>query len=293
MVDDPVATLRRFNRSWTQRVGVLDDSFLGSGRPLGPSRLLFELAAEGTGVRELRERLGLDSGYLSRLLRQLESEGLVAVGADPSDARRRVVRLTPDGVGARQDLDDRSDALAQGLVAALSIRQRELLAVHLDSADRLVRAATAAMDVVDPGSEPARSAVQAYLRELDERFEEGFDPSEAEGDRTALGGSTGRFVLARSDGTVIGCGGLQRLDDDAAEIKRMWAHPAWRGLGLAGRLLRRLETEAAQLGHHVVRLDTNRALTDAIGMYRAAGYEEIDRYNDNPYADHWFEKRLG
>ena len=70
-----MATLRRFNRSWSQRVGVLDESFLGSGRPLGPSRLLFELRGGGSSVRELRERMDLDSGYLSRLLRQLETEG--------------------------------------------------------------------------------------------------------------------------------------------------------------------------------------------------------------------------
>jgi DNA-binding MarR family transcriptional regulator len=293
MVDDPVTTLRRFNRSWTQRVGVLDESFLGSGRPLGPSRLLFELGMSGSSpVRELREGLGLDSGYTSRLLRQLEAEGLVSVGPDPADGRRRVARLTKAGVAARQDLDDRSDALAQRLVSALSDRQSQRLAECLDHADRLVRAATVSLDLVDPGSEAAHTAVAAYLRELDETFEEGFDASEAAGDEQTMGGATGRFVVARSDGTVAGCGGLQPLADGAAEIKRMWVHPDWRGVGLAGRLLRRLEQEAAGLGHRVVRLDTNRALTDAIAMYRAAGYLEIPRYNDNPYADHWFEKRL-
>src|SRR2546430_1706658 len=99
---DAVATLRRFNRSWSQRVGVLDESFLGSGRPLGPSRLLFELRSGGSSVRELRERMGLDSGYLSRLLRQLETEGLIAVTPDPGDARRRVVTLTEQGAAAQQ-----------------------------------------------------------------------------------------------------------------------------------------------------------------------------------------------
>ena len=83
-----IATVRQFNRAWTQRVGALDESFLGSGRPLGPSRLLFEIGSTpgGAVVRELRDRLGLDSGYLSRLLRRLEDEGLVTTGADPDDA---------------------------------------------------------------------------------------------------------------------------------------------------------------------------------------------------------------
>lgn len=292
MTNDAVDTLRRFNRSWSQRVGVLDESFLGSGRPLGPSRLLFELGTGGSGVRELRERMDLDSGYLSRLLRQLEAEGLISVAPDPADARRRVATLTKRGVAAQQDLDDRSDALAHGLVDALSERQRQRLAECLGQADRLVRAATISLDVVDPASELAREAVAAYFRELDETFEGGFDAASGVGDEQSLGGATGRFVVAVSDGVVVGCGGLQSLASDVGEIKRMWVDRDWRGLGLAGRLLRRLEHEAVELGQRVVRLDTNSSLTDALAMYQAAGYVEIPRYNDNPYPDHWFEKRL-
>ena len=292
MVDDPVATLRRFNRSWSQRVGVLDESFLGSGRPLGPSRLLFELRGGGSSVRELRERMDLDSGYLSRLLRQLEGEGLISVSPDPADARRRIVSLTQRGVVAQQDLDDRSDALAHGLVDALSERQRVRLAECLDQADRLVRAATVSLDLVDPASEHARTAVAAYFRELDETFAGGFDAAAGATDEHTLGGETGRFLVAVSSGVVVGCGGLQSLAEDVGEIKRMWVHREWRGLGLAGRILRRLEEESAALGHRVVRLDTNSSLAAAIAMYRAAGYVEIPRYNDNPYPDHWFEKSL-
>lgn len=289
---DAVTTLRRFNRSWSQRVGVLDESFLGSGRPLGPSRLLFELRSGGSSVRDLRERMDLDSGYLSRLLRQLESEGLIAVTPDPSDARRRIVTLTTQGVAAQQDLDDRSDAIAHRLVDALSERQRVRLAECLDQADRLVRAATVSLDLVDPASEPARTAVAAYFRELDETFEGGFDAAAGNGDEHTLGGETGRFLVAISGGVVVGCGGLQTLAPGIGEIKRMWVHREWRGLGLAGRLLRRLEQESVALGHQVVRLDTNSSLPAAIAMYRAAGYIEIPRYNDNPYPDHWFEKSL-
>jgi DNA-binding MarR family transcriptional regulator/GNAT superfamily N-acetyltransferase len=289
---DAVATLRRFNRSWSQRVGVLDESFLGSGRPLGPSRLLFELRSGGSSVRELRERMDLDSGYLSRLLRQLESEGLIAVTPDPSDARRRIATLTSQGVAAQQELDDRSDAIAHRLVDALSERQRVRLAECLDQADRLVRAATVSLDLVDPGSAAARTAVTAYFRELDETFEGGFDAAAGNGDEQTLGGDTGRFLVAISGGVVVGCGGLQTLEPGVGEIKRMWVHREWRGLGLAGRLLRRLEHESSALGHQVVRLDTNSSLADAIAMYRAAGYVEIPRYNDNPYPDHWFEKSL-
>ncbi|MCW2800995.1 MAG: hypothetical protein JWQ70_2467 [Aeromicrobium sp.] len=288
---DAVETLRSFNRSWTQRIGVLDDSFLGSGRPLGPSRLLFEIGRDGLGVRELRERLGLDSGYVSRLLRRLEDEGLVEVRPDPADARRRVVRLTPDGMVAHRDLDDRSEELARRLVEPMSERRQSALAEHLGQAERLIRAATVSLDVVDPASPRAHEAVAAYLRELDATFSEGFDAGEAAHDHADLSG-TGRFIVAASDGVAVGCGGLRRVDAETAEIKRMWVDREWRGLGLAGRLLRRLEDEALDLGHQRVWLDTNRALTPAIAMYRAAGYTDIARYNDNPYADFWFEKSL-
>ena len=119
MAEQQTAVLRRFNRTYTQRIGALDESFLGTGRPLGPSRLLFEVGSTGASVRELRDRLGLDSGYLSRLLRYLERDGLVDVRPDPDDARRRRVTLTRRGRTAWRRLDDRSEELARTLVAEL------------------------------------------------------------------------------------------------------------------------------------------------------------------------------
>ena len=108
-------------------------------------------------MRELRDRTGLDSGYVSRLLRRLEREGLVRTEIDPEDARRRLVSLTADGRLARQDLDDRSEQLARDLVEPLSDGQRSRLAEALDSADRLLRAATTAIATGDPASRPAQS----------------------------------------------------------------------------------------------------------------------------------------
>jgi ribosomal protein S18 acetylase RimI-like enzyme len=90
----------------------------------------------------------------------------------------------------------------------------------------------------------------------------------------------------------VACGGVQTIGDRLGEVKRMWVHPDWRGAGLGSRLLRRLEDEARALGHRTVRLDTNGTLTEAIAMYDRAGYRRIERYNDNPYAQAWFEKPL-
>src|SRR5215216_3939895 len=103
MVTQHTATLRRFNRTYTQRVGALDDSYLGLGWPLGASRLIFEIGGSGTTVRELRDRLDLDSGYLSRLLRRLTRAGVVAVEPDQADRRRRLVTLTAEGRKVRSD----------------------------------------------------------------------------------------------------------------------------------------------------------------------------------------------
>ena len=284
------AVLRHFNRAWSQRVGVLDESFLGSGRPIGPSRLLFEVGSASVAVRELRDRTGLDSGYVSRLLRRLEREGLVRTEVDPGDARRRLVSLTAEGRLARQDLDDRSERLARDLVAPLSDGQRARLSEALDSADRLLRAATTVIAPDDPESAPAQLALASYYDELARRFDDGFDPGEESFD--AFRPPDGAMLLAMSDGEPVACGGLQRLDDQTAEIKRMWVHPDWRGAGLGGRMLRALEQAAVDHGRALVRLDTNVVLTDAVSMYRRAGYTEIARYNDNPDAHHWFEKSI-
>jgi DNA-binding MarR family transcriptional regulator/GNAT superfamily N-acetyltransferase len=296
---DEVALVRRFNRSYTRRIGVLGDSYLDTGRrpparPLGPSRVLFELGAGPTRVGELRRRLGLDSGYLSRLLRQLELEELVRCGRDPSDGRQRIVRLTAHGRRAWQRLDRRSELLAAQLVEPLAPRQRAALAAALATADRLLCAAAVTFDAIDPGAEDAQAAMRRYFAELDLRFANGFDPGEggADGDAVTMAAPDGAFVLVRSDDEVIGCGGVLCLDTTTAEIKRMWIDPDWRGVGLAGRLLSHLESRARVLGRERVVLDTNESLSEAIAMYHRFGYVPIGRYNDNPYAHHWFEKHL-
>lgn len=284
MAPDDAAVLRRFNRTYTQRIGVLEESFLGTGRPLGVSRLLFEIGPEGAGVRELRERLDLDSGYLTRLLRRLEDDGLAEVHPDPADRRRRVATLTTRGRRAWRELDDRSEDLAVRLLDPLTPRQRERLSAALATADLLVRAATIHLREVAPTDPAAVEAAGRYFAELDQRFPEGFDPGEPD--------HAGTFLLATSGGEPVAYGGVRDLSPEVGEVKRMWVHPGWRGAGLGARMLRELEALARRLGHTRVVLDTNGTLTEAIEMYGRAGYRPIERYNDNPYAEAWFEKEL-
>jgi GNAT superfamily N-acetyltransferase len=133
----------------------------------------------------------------------------------------------------------------------------------------------------------------AYFAELDRRFDGGFDPGDGLADEAAtMRPPYGGFLLARSEGEVVACGGVHALGDGVAEVKRMWVHDDWRGAGLGTRVLRALEDEARRLGHRRVRLDTNGTLVEAVAMYERAGYRHIGRYNDNPYAQAWFEKDL-
>src|SRR3954447_6538023 len=148
--------VRSFNRTVTQRIGVLQDEYLARGRPLGASRVLWELGAGAADVRALRARLDLDSGYLSRLLRSLEREGLVVVETGPADRRVRTVRLTAAGRAERAVLDRESDALAASLLAPLGAAQRERLVDAMATVERLLTAGLVEVAVADPRSAAAR-----------------------------------------------------------------------------------------------------------------------------------------
>lgn len=285
--------MRRFNRTVAQRIGALNDEYLARGRPLGMSRVLWEIGPEGTDVRSLRSRLDLDSGYLSRLLRSLEGDGLVHVEPDPADRRVRTIRLSESGRTEREILDRQSDALAWSLLASLTDVQRSRLVEAMGSVERLLTVGLVEVDVEDPTSEAAQVCLRSYHAELDSRFESGFDP-----DRslpvvaTEVTEPAGLFLVGRLHGEPIGCGGLKLHGDGAAEIKKLWVAASARGLGVGRRLLDELERHARQRDVTVVRLDTNRSLKEAISLYRSAGFVEINRFNEEPYAHHWFEKRL-
>jgi DNA-binding MarR family transcriptional regulator/predicted GNAT family N-acyltransferase len=289
-----VTRVRRFNRTVTQRVGALDDRFLARDRPLGASRLLWEIGTtDGRDVRALRTDLDLDSGYVSRLLRSLQEAGLVRVEAKDSDRRVRVARLTRAGVAERGVLDRRSDELAASLLDPLSESQRARLVQAMAEVERLLTAGLVTVEPAEPTHPDARYCLQEYLRELDRRFDVGFDPKQsipAEADDLRPPG--GLMLVARLRGDPIGCGALKFHQHEPAEVKRMWVTRSARGLGLGRRLLTELETRAAQHGAHRIRLETNRSLAEAIALYRSAGYREVDPFNDEPYAHHWFEKDL-
>jgi len=290
---DPVAQLRSLHRIVTERAGALQARFLGLDRPYGESRVLWEVGLAGAEVRELRRRLALDSGYLSRLLRSLEAAGLVVVGRSGADGRVRVAQLTAAGRREQQELDRRSDRLAVSILDPLEPEQREQLAAAAATVERLLTASLVEIAIADPRTADARWCIRRYFEELVARFERGFDPAASNPlEEDELAPPHGLFLVARLRGKPVGCGALRHRGGGHTDVKRMWVDPTVRGLGLGRRLLRELEGRASAAGASVVQLETNGALLEAIELYRSAGYEEVPAFNDEPYGEHWFRKHL-
>ncbi len=283
--------IRRFNRAVTRETGALDTSFLGRGRPLGAARVLNAIGKGQDDIGHIRKYLGLDSGLMSRLLRSLETEGLITTLPHPKDGRRRIAQLTQSGETEFSAYEELSNAQAQKLLDAhpkpnALLAAMDLVASALGQDDITIERA-------DPTSATAQSCLSQYYDELAQRFERGFDVNlSCDPDAGDMCPPRGDFIIANSDGQAIGCAGLKGSGGTTAEVKRLWVSPAARGLKLATRLMAEIEARALNFGIDTLRLDTNSALPEAVALYRNAGWTEIPRFNDDPYPDVFFEKRL-
>jgi DNA-binding MarR family transcriptional regulator/GNAT superfamily N-acetyltransferase len=284
-----VTGVRRFNRLVTRRVGALDERHLERNRPLGQARVLWEIGRGGCEVGVLRARLGLDSAQLSRSLRALEQDGLITVVAHERDTRVRFAALTAAGVSEWGELDAASDKAALAILGPLSRRQRDQLLEAMGGVERLLMASLIEIEARAPSDPLARVCLRSYRSEIEARFGMRFDLGSSDDQFVP---PDGLFLVAILESEPVGCGALKVYTDGPPEIKRLWTAPTARGIGLGRRLLTELERAAAASGATTVRLDTNRSLIEAIALYRSTGYEEIARYNDNPYAHHLFEKDL-
>jgi DNA-binding MarR family transcriptional regulator/GNAT superfamily N-acetyltransferase len=288
---EQVRRVRSFNRTVSQRIGALNDHFLGRDRPLGEARLLYEIGRDGADMRDLRARLELDSGYASRLLRSLERQGLVKARATANDGRVRRATLTRKGLREIAELDRRAEALADSVLAPLNAAQRDRLIAAMTEVERLMRASAVQIAAEAAASADALWCIEQYFSENARRFDAGFDPARTISAKPdELTPPAGIFIVARLGGRPIGCGGLKVKDRNIGEIKRMWVSPDARGLGLGRRLLQTLEAHARAFGVRTLRLETNRALKEAQALYRSSGYFEVAPFNDEPFAHHWFEK---
>src|SRR4051794_214017 len=272
MLKAEIAEVRRFNRLVTLRAGALDNHFLGRARPLGASRVLYEIGTAGSDLRGLRRRLGLDAGYASRLVASLEREGLVRVEQASGDRRVRTARLTAAGRREVDQMNRRSDRAAADLLDALPAPQRARLVTAMDEVHRLLRLAGLRIERVSPTHETARQCVARYFKELGQRFEAGLDPAASlPADDRDLAPPGGAFLIGSIDGEPVASGAVKTVEPGIGSLKRMWVAEDVRGLGIGRRMLEALEMEARGLGFRVLRLETNRALLEAIRLYQSTG----------------------
>jgi ribosomal protein S18 acetylase RimI-like enzyme len=170
---------------------------------------------------------------------------------------------------------------------------RERLVDRRRTGERLLTFAAVEILPVDPTHPDARQCFRAYFAELDSRSESGFDPyAGISAEPHELTAPAGCLLIAYLHAQPVGCGAVKHHPGAPSEIKRMWVSASARGLGIGRRLLTELAVCAARSGTSTIRLETNRALVEAIALYRSAGYREVPAFNDEPFADHWFEKRL-
>lgn len=288
---DEIKRVRNFSRSVAVEIGALEDSFLDRGRPLGAARVLNAIGLGYEQVATLRTYLKLDTGFLSRLLRGLEAEGLVETTSNSADRRSRRTRLTTKGQTEFDLYETLSNERAAKILASHKNARRLLDAMDLItitlSQNQIV------FEEAEYSSELARQCLNAYARELSERVSGSFTLARSgEPDLSQMAPPNGTFIIARLEDVPIGCVGVKGSGGKVAEIKRMWITPAARGLGLSRRLMTFAEDAARSIGIETLRLDTNSALFEAVGLYKSMGWVEIEPFNDDPDPDTFFEKHL-
>jgi DNA-binding MarR family transcriptional regulator/predicted GNAT family acetyltransferase len=247
---------------------------------------------EGTDVALIRDRLGLDSGLMSRFLRSLERDGLIATASDPADRRRRIARLTEAGRTELAAYDAIGYARAARLLARAGSRSDELVAA-MDLIATLLNRDQMELRTADPDSPEVVACWQAYVDELIARVPGAHPelfPVPDPGARNYRP-PDGRCLVAWSDDLPVGCVSLRSLDPTTAEVKRLWVDASARGQGLARRLMSAIEEEARAMGCTALKLDTNSALAEAIALYRSSGWTDIAPYTGAP-ADTWMGKTL-
>ncbi|HEU5254643.1 MAG TPA: helix-turn-helix domain-containing GNAT family N-acetyltransferase [Vicinamibacterales bacterium] len=248
-----VRQIRSFNRTVAERIGAVNDRFLHQRRPMNESRLIWEIGLKGEELRTLRMRLGLDSGYLTRVMGSLAKQGLVRVRLAKEDGRVRFAHLTKRGLRVRTELDGRSDELALQILDVLTEKQREQLTSAMRQVERLLEASMIHVATEDPTSPDAIWCFEQYFAELKSRFEPGFDPARSiSAEAHELVPPRGALVIARLRGQPVGCGAVTFAKKRVAELRRMWVSPPLRGLGVGRRVINELERLATEANVHLV-----------------------------------------
>jgi DNA-binding MarR family transcriptional regulator/N-acetylglutamate synthase-like GNAT family acetyltransferase len=278
-----VAAIRHFNRFYTRQIGVLEERLLKSPFSLTEVRVLYELAhAEGLTATRLRAELGLDAGYLSRILARFEERGLLARAASEADGRQSRLRLTKKGRAVFAPLNAAADEEIAALLAGLSEGEQRRLAEAMRTIERLLSPPKEAPAYVlrppgpgDMGWIVHRQAVlygeeygwneeyEALVAEITARFLRGFDPKRE------------RCWIAERDGEIAGSVFLVKESEGTARLRLLYVEPAARGLGLGKRLVAECVRFARRVGYEKITLWTNDVLKAARRIYEAAGFQLV------------------
>lgn len=286
--------VRQFNRFYTVHLGLLRGRYLDTDYSLSESRMMYELSqSPGCTANHLRTKLGLDAGYMSRMVRSLTERGLVEGVRSAQDKRATLLSLTANGQAVIADINHRASSETVRMLDQLGEAQRaELLA-----------AMSKVREILSPPSTHLVRATAAQLDDARHLLYEYFDVigvvlrDDDDAIRAFLDDANSAMWIAYVDGAPAGCVAMRPLADiaggGAVECKRLYVSDRYRRRGLSQALMRALEDHAAQAGHTAVYLDTKDDLHAAIRLYDQLGYERCERYNDNPQATIFMRKRLG
>jgi DNA-binding MarR family transcriptional regulator/GNAT superfamily N-acetyltransferase len=280
---EQVADVRAFNRFYTRQIGLLEERLHKSAFSLTEARVLYELAhRDGLTATDLGRDLGLDAGYLSRLLKKFESRELVTRAPSPVDARQSVLSITEAGREAFAPLDRASREEVASLLGRLSAEHREAVVTAMQRVQRLlgqdqktekVSYRLRPLQVGDIGWIVYRQGV-LYAREYG--WDESYEALAAE----ILAGFVKSFDpecenawIAEREGEVVGSVFLMRKSVEVAKLRLLYVEPSARGLGIGRRLVDECVGFARTKGYKTLTLWTNDVLVSARRIYQAAGFQ--------------------
>jgi DNA-binding MarR family transcriptional regulator/N-acetylglutamate synthase-like GNAT family acetyltransferase len=285
-LDTQVARMRRFNRFYTRRIGVLREGLLESRYTLTEARVLYELAQhDGVSATVLGSELGLDNGYLSRVLRRLRERGLVDRRPSPADGRQSLLSLTKSGARAFRKLDADSRAEIQTILDGLTADERRRLIGSMVAIESLLgtsdddeKRVPYILRAPEPGDFGYIVHRHGALYAEEYHWDETFEALVAEIVAkfvSELDGRRERCWIAERDGEVVGSVFLVKKSKSVAQLRLLLVEPKARGLGIGARLVDECLRFAKRVGYETITLWTNDVLHAARHIYEKAGFELV------------------
>ncbi|MGO9412967.1 MAG: GNAT family N-acetyltransferase [Spirochaetia bacterium] len=287
-----VQQLRRFNRYYTNRLGLLGRYRFDTDLTLTEARVIFEIGLAGEHTQSALGRdLTVDMGYLNRVVKRLEARGLISIRQDEHDGRVSVLSLSKSGRAMFAKINADSDAEVEDMLRGMNEQEAGALVTHIREAQKLLEKQAAGRPRAERAESPAdvaaaRTLIREYADFLGEDLSfQGFEQELAELPGKYAPPSGALFVAhvpAKGKSQPAGCVALRKLSPGICEMKRLFVRPQCRGLGIGRLLAERVIEEARALGYKAMRLDTLQRLEGAVTLYRSMGFEQIPPYYKNP-----------